>query len=256
METAQAELAGAKVIVTGGGRGLGLGIVEALVERKAQVTVLGRDARRLAEVRERLGVQVIAGDITDAALAPAVLREVRPDVLILNAGTAPVMAPLHEQTWEDFSAPWQTDVAGAFHWLQAALRMPLARGSRVLVGSSGAALAGSPLSGGYAGAKRMVWLMAAYASSVSLRLDLGIRFQALVPQQIVGETQLGRAAAEAYARQKGVDLATFLAGFGAPMPPRRYGDLVLEILSDPKYAEASAFAIKGEGIRTLEAKIA
>jgi hypothetical protein len=50
----------------------------------------------------------------------------------------------------------------------------------VLVTSSGAAVAGSPMSGGYAGAKRTLWIMAKYASGVSADLDLGIRFQTLV----------------------------------------------------------------------------
>jgi hypothetical protein len=44
-------------------------------------------------------------------------------------------------------------VKGALYWMQAAFNLPLAPGARVLAGSSGAALQGSPLSGGYAGAK-------------------------------------------------------------------------------------------------------
>jgi hypothetical protein len=44
--------------------------------------------------------------------------------------------------------------------LQAALNQPLKPGSRVLVVSSGAAENGSPMSGGYGGAKRMLWFMA------------------------------------------------------------------------------------------------
>jgi len=246
---------GGKVVVTGGSRGLGLGIVEALVERKARVTVVGRDAGRLAEVQRRLGVAVVRGDVTDAGLAQNLLREVQPDVVILNAGAAPAMAPLHQQTWETFSAVWETDVKGAFHWVQAALRIPLGRGSRVLIGSSGAAIAGSPLSGGYSGAKRMQWLLAGYASGVATQLDLGIRFQALLPAQLVPDTELGRAATEAYARMRGLTTEAFLAGFGAPMPPRLYGERVMAILEDPRYADAAAFAIKGDGIRPLEAQL-
>ena len=40
-----------KVVVTGGSRGLGLGLVEALVARGASVTVVGRDGDALAAVR-------------------------------------------------------------------------------------------------------------------------------------------------------------------------------------------------------------
>jgi NAD(P)-dependent dehydrogenase (short-subunit alcohol dehydrogenase family) len=246
---------GGTVVVTGGSRGLGLGIVEALVERQARVTVVGRDAGRLDEVQRRLGVAVVRGDATDAALAEQLLREVQPDVVILNAGTMPTLAPLHQQTWESFSSVWDSDVKGAFHWVQAALRLPLRRGARMLIGSSGAALAGSPLSGGYSGAKRMQWLLAGYANGVATGLDLGLRFQALLPAQLVPDTDLGRAATEAYARMRGMTIEAFLATFGAPMSPRLYGERVMAILSDPRYADGAAFAIKGDGIRPLEAQL-
>jgi NAD(P)-dependent dehydrogenase (short-subunit alcohol dehydrogenase family) len=77
------------VVVTGGTRGLGLGIVEALVARRAKVTVVARDRARLAEVERRLGAATIAGDVTEPRLAAAVLREVKPTVVILNAGATP-----------------------------------------------------------------------------------------------------------------------------------------------------------------------
>src|SRR5258708_29098809 len=158
-----ATLEGQKVVVTGGSRGLGLGIVEALVAQKAQVTVVARDPERLAEVSKRLGVKVTRGDVTDEKLALDVLSDVRPSVLLLNAGATPPMGPLHELSWENFSRAWDVDVKAGFHWVQETLRLPLARGSRVIIGSSGAALNGSPLSGSYAGAQRMLWLMAVYS---------------------------------------------------------------------------------------------
>jgi D-arabinose 1-dehydrogenase-like Zn-dependent alcohol dehydrogenase len=43
---AMVTLEGQKVVVTGGSRGLGLGIVEALVAQKAHVTVVARDPER------------------------------------------------------------------------------------------------------------------------------------------------------------------------------------------------------------------
>jgi NADP-dependent 3-hydroxy acid dehydrogenase YdfG len=45
-----------RAIVTGGSSGLGLGVVESLVARGAKVMVVARDAQRLAEVENRLGV--------------------------------------------------------------------------------------------------------------------------------------------------------------------------------------------------------
>jgi NAD(P)-dependent dehydrogenase (short-subunit alcohol dehydrogenase family) len=241
-------------LVTGGSSGLGLGLVEALVERKAKVVVLARDVQRLAEVERRLGVKTAVGDVTDAGLAASLLREFRPTVLALNAGAIPGMGPLHEISWESFSNTWNTDVKAGFHWIQAALRLPLPRGSRVLIGSSGAAAGGSPMSGGYAGAKRMLWFMASYANAVSAELDLGIRFQALVPMQMLAAGGVGRAGAQAYAGRKGVSPETFLATFGKPMTAREFGEHAVSILTKPEYEAAPAFGLKGDfGIRALEA---
>src|SRR5260370_26890579 len=105
------------------------------------------------------------------------------------------MGRLDQLSWADFTATWETDVKAGLYWLQAALNLPLKPGSRVLVESSGAAENGSPLSGGYAGAKRMLWFMAEYANKVAEQKRLGIRFQAIVPQQIIGRTRGGCAAA-------------------------------------------------------------
>ena len=57
------------IVVTGGSRGLGLGLVEALVDRGAKVTVVARDQIALAAVRQRLGVDVFPADVTDKQAA-------------------------------------------------------------------------------------------------------------------------------------------------------------------------------------------
>jgi NAD(P)-dependent dehydrogenase (short-subunit alcohol dehydrogenase family) len=164
------------------------------------------------------------------------------------------MAPIHEIAWDAFSRVWQTDVKAGLHWIQAAIRLPLARGSRVVIGSSGAAITGSPLSGGYGGAKRMLWMMASYANTVSGELGLGIHFQAIVPRQVIGETRLGRAAAEAYAARKGITVEAFLAGFGAPLSPRQVGEHVATLLTDPTCEAGVGFGLKGDlGLHSLDA---
>ena len=52
----------------------------------------------------------------------------------------------------------------AFHWIREALLLPLAPASTVVVISSGAAVAGSPLSGGYAGSKATIRFITSYAA--------------------------------------------------------------------------------------------
>ena len=241
------------VVVTGGSRGLGLGLVEALAAQGARVTVVARDEAALATVRARLGVATIAADVTDQGAARRIVAGARPDVLVLNAGATPRMGRLDQLGWDDFSVAWDTDVKAALYWLQAALRQPLKPGSRVLVGSSGAAQGGSPLAGGYAGAKRMLWFMAKYANGISQKEELGIRFQAILPTQMIGATGVGEAGAAAYARALGIPAGEFLARWPQPMTPRTYGDKVLAVLDDPGYAEGLAFGINGEtGITILE----
>src|ERR1700716_1369389 len=161
------------VVVAGGSRGLGLGLVEALVAHGAHVTVVARDADALGIVRARLGVATISADVTDETAAHRILAEVRPDILALNAGAKPRMGRLDQLSWADFTTTWETEVKAGLYWLQAALNLPLKPGSRVLVLSSGAAVTGSPMSGGYGGAKRMLWFLGKYSGGVSGDEELG-----------------------------------------------------------------------------------
>jgi NAD(P)-dependent dehydrogenase (short-subunit alcohol dehydrogenase family) len=243
-----------QVVVTGGSRGLGLGLVEALVAKGAKVSVVARNTQVLESIKHRLGVTVISADVTDQAKAHSILANLKPDILVLNAGIPPRMERLDQITWEDFSVAWETDVKAGLYWIQAALNLPLNAESRILVVSSGAAMSGSPRSGGYAGAKRMLWLMASYANGIATQKQLGIRFQVIVPRQMVLGTGIGDAGATAYAAAANTTPEDFVTRFGAPMPPRDFGEKVIAVLCDPQYAEGFAFGLNGEtGITILEA---
>ena len=51
----------------------------------------------------------------------------------------------------------------------------------------------------------------------------------------------------------GVTPEDFLGRFGAPMPPRQFGDHVVSLLTERKYAEGVAFGLKGDtGITLLD----
>ncbi|WP_315804981.1 SDR family oxidoreductase [Bradyrhizobium sp. SZCCHNS3002] len=241
------------IVVTGGSRGLGLGVVEALVDRGAKVTVVARGTGALNAVAARLGVATIAADVTDEDAAHRIVGDIRPDILVLNAGTTPHMDRLDRLRWEDFSIAWDTDVKAGLYWIQAALKLPLKSGSRVLVGSSGAAVGGSQMSGGYGGAKRMLWFMAKYANGVSQDDRLGIRFQAIVPRMMILGTGVGDTAAGAYAGAMGITPEAFVARFGAPMPPRAFGDRVVSVLEDQRFADGVVFGLNGDdGVTVME----
>ena len=88
-------------------------------------------------------------------------------------------------------------------------------GATVLIVSSGAAIGGSPLSGGYAGAKRTQMFLADYLQRHADLRGLGIRFVALAPRQLLAGTATGEAAAAAYGRRRTVPVGRRLHGSGS-----------------------------------------
>ena len=111
-------------VVTGASRGFGRAISAALVAAGTHVVGIARDEGQLRTVRDELGegFRPVTADATDDALAQDVIRTHRPTLLVLNAGVAPHMAPVHEQTWETFERTWQVDTRHVFTWTRAALR--------------------------------------------------------------------------------------------------------------------------------------
>src|SRR6202000_3263371 len=130
-----------------------------------RVVGVARGGAQLDTLRAELaGFTAVTADAADPATARHLTEEYQPRTVVLCAGAAPQMSPLQEQTWASFSQNWNVDVAQAFHWIQCALLRPLPPGSTLIAVSSGAALNGSPLSGGYAGAKATIRLITAYAA--------------------------------------------------------------------------------------------
>src|SRR5688500_8559539 len=134
------ELKNKTALVTGGCRGLGRGIVDALTAQGVQVWALARDAAKRDLLKNEVKcVQSLPADITDAQAVQS-LHDIRPDILVLNAGATPDWLPVHQQSWEQFGRVWETDVKATFHFGKEALLMPLTPGSVVVIVSSGAAM--------------------------------------------------------------------------------------------------------------------
>jgi NAD(P)-dependent dehydrogenase (short-subunit alcohol dehydrogenase family) len=238
-------------MVVGASRGLGRGLAGVLARAGRDVGGVARTAGPPGHPAEVPGSIVVElADATDPTVARGLLDRHAPQGLVLVAGATPAMRPLQDQTWEAFSANWETDVRMTFHWLQEALLRPLRPGSRVIVMSSGAAIQGSPLSGGYAGAKATQRFMAAYAQEEADRLGLGLAFTAILPR-ITPLTDLGRSAVRAYAARSGQTEAQYLEQMGPPVTPETAGDAVLELLGVERLNLAPAYLVTGAGLKPL-----
>jgi NAD(P)-dependent dehydrogenase (short-subunit alcohol dehydrogenase family) len=226
------QVTGATALVTGASRGLGRGIAAALASAGAQVIGVARSAAPLAEVHAELGdaFTAVTADATDPVTAGELIDAYRPTILVLNAGASPLGRPLHHHSWETFSRNWDVDVKQAFNWTREALLAPLAHGSVVITLSSGAAVAGSPLSGGYAGAKAAIRFLTSYAAEEAERAGLGIQFISLLPK-LTPATDLGARAVAAYAARAGADVATYTQSMGPAVTPEHAGKAVIDLLS-------------------------
>lgn len=245
------QLAGTTAIVTGAGRGFGRSTASALVKAGVQVVGVARDGQALEDLRKELGDGFVpeTADVGEPSLPGRLFDHYRPTTLVLNAGANPALRPLQEQTWDTFRGTWEVDVKQAFHWAREALLRPLPGGSTVLSLSSGAALNGSPLSGGYAGAKATVRFISAYAADESARQELGIRFVSVLPK-LTPATSLGAGAVAAYAGQQGVDVPTFLEGFGPTLVPDQVGEWLVGLAGDP-HLDRAAYLLTPAGLKPL-----
>ena len=244
------DLSGRTTIVVGASRGLGHGIAAALAEAGTPVIAVARTA---AYPEPGDGADTIHPEVADAGdptVAGSLLDRYEPAAVILVAGATPLMRPLQHQTWETFSVNWNADVRIAFHWLREALLRPLRPGSRMVVVSSGAALAGSPLSGGYAGAKATQRFITGYAQEEAARAGLGITFTAVLPR-ITPLTDLGRPAVRAYAARSGQSEEEYLRQMGEPLTPGAAGSAVLDLLRADAATVAPAYLLTGAGLQTL-----
>jgi NAD(P)-dependent dehydrogenase (short-subunit alcohol dehydrogenase family) len=244
-------LEGKSAIVTGGSRGLGRGVVEALAKRKMRVVAVARDAARLDGLaREVPGVETIAADAADEIAAGKIQQRVLPDVIVLCAGAAPLLRPIHLHSWQTFSQNWEVDAKMAFVWVRDALLLPMRPGGHVVVVSSGAAVHGSPLSGGYAAAKRAQWLVADYAAQEVARLGLGLHVHCLLPQ-LNPSTELGRAAIAAYAERTRLDVSEYEKRFTPPLTPAIMGQAVVDLVAEPSRFPQLAYMLSGKGLSPL-----
>ena len=248
-------LSGKPTIVVGASRGLGRGIATAFAKAGAPVVAVSRTQAVFAETNSAGGsIRSEIADAGDATVAASLIDRYEPEVVILVAGATPHMRPLQQHTWETFSIHWQTDVRIAFHWLREVLLKPLRPSSRVIVFSSGAALHGSPISGGYAGAKATQRFIAGYAQDEAKRAGLDITFTTVL-SRFSPLTGVGRPAIQAYAARAGQSVEAYLESFvqsGGPLvSPEIAGEALVQLVMADAITVAPGYLLTGAGLQAL-----
>ncbi len=245
------DLSDRTTIVVGASRGLGRGIASAFAEAGAPVVAVARTGPALADLATTSpNIRTEVADATDASVTSSLLDQYQPEVLILVAGANPAMRPLQDHTWETFSVNWHTDVKIAFTWLREALLKPLPPGSRIVVMSSGAAINGSPASGGYAGSKATQRFIAEYAQDESRRAGLDITVTAVMPR-MTPFGDVGRSGIRAYAARSGQTEETYLKQLGELLTPEKAGSALADLIRADPATTAAGYLLTAAGLQQV-----
>lgn len=216
-KAADLPLAGRSALVTGAASGLGRATAEALLRAGAVVTLVDRDAERLAAEEKALAklgaVVAITADVTSfdsarAAVARAVLSFGGLDVVVSNAGSAPEGRLDTDPGDAALRQSIELNLLSHNHVARAATDVMLAqgRGGCLLFNASKSAFAPGPNFGPYAVAKAgLVALMRQYAIDLG---GQGIRANAINADRI--RTALfGAGVAESRAQARGLSVEDY-----------------------------------------------
>lgn len=212
------DLTGKTALVTGGSKGIGLAMAEALGKQGANIVITGRGEKALSAAKDQLGfagirTEAIQSDVTDrASIELAVSQAVEQfgslDILVNNAGMN-IRKPLVEVEEEDWDRVIDTNLKGIFLAGQAAARqMILQKRGKIINISSIYGLVGGPNQTSYAASKGGInQLTRVWAEELA---EHGIHVNAIAPgyiqtpmtaafledkertRNLIGRTMLGR----------------------------------------------------------------
>ena len=147
-------LQGKRVLITGGGSGLGADLARGFAAAGAEVVISGRRADALARVAVG-GIRAVQADVTDEASVKAMFAAAGPcDIVIANAGAAD-SALMSRTTLDQWNAMIAVNLTGVFLTLRDGLNQMPGWG-RLIAVSSTAGLRGYPKIVPYAAAKHGV----------------------------------------------------------------------------------------------------
>ena len=212
-------------LVTGGARGIGFGIAEALLARDYEVVVTGLTHDEVVAVPLRKGLSAIRLDVTnDESVNDAVAFSQRIDVLVNCAGM--ILRGGAEYEIDRFQKVMDVNLTGTMRMALAAREKLKASGCGVIINTASMlSFFGGPLTPAYSASKgAIVQLTKSLAVAWA---DDGIRVNAIAPGWI--ETELTRGAREDPARSAAILARTPLKRWGKPDD---IGGVVAHLCSD------------------------
>lgn len=228
-------LAGKRVLVTGGGSGSGADLARGFSEAGAEVVISGRRADALERVAARhRNMRSVVADVTSEDSVRAMFRAAGPcDIVIANAGAAD-SAPFVRTTLDQWNAMISVNLTGVFLTLREGLiQMP--DWGRLIAVSSTAGLKGYAKIAPYAAAKHgVIGLIRSVALEVARR---PITVNAICPGYL--DTEMTERTIEVIVKKTGRDAAAAKAALEAMSPQAR--------LFAPGEVTAAALWLSGPG---------
>lgn len=231
-----------RIVITGGGSGIGAGIAEVLAEHGASLALLGRREHALSEVAARLrarGAEVVTfvADVTDRAATEAAIDAANKamsglDGLVNNAGIGgPNGCALPGP--DRFEEILRTNVDGVFHCSRAACKH-LSNGGRIVSISSVLGRFGVPGYTAYCASKHaVIGMMKALALELAERR---ITVNTICPGWV--DTSMAKQGMELLAQTMGTSYADArkaalsFVPLGRILQPREVGELTAWLCSD------------------------
>lgn len=121
-------LKGKKIIITGGGRGLGFAMAQRFANEGALVLIAGRNEKTLKEKSEILSCKYLQIDMEDVTSLPVFLRKAEQilegiDCIVCNAGISLHEGNIRNVTVEQFNAQINTNLRGSYFLAQCFIKI-------------------------------------------------------------------------------------------------------------------------------------
>ena len=203
-----------KVLVTGGGTGIGRAIARSFAENGDHVTICGRRLEPLEDTAQGYDMTLVQADVTDETVV-AELFKTPFDVVIANAGIAR-NAKLTDLSLQDWNETLNVTLTGVFLTFRAALPQ-MGKGGRLIAIASTASLQGGATLAAYSAAKHgVLGLVRSTAKEVAKQ---GITCNAICPGFV--DTEMAAGAAAGVAQKFNVDEEKAMEMIVAANPMRR-----------------------------------